>query len=133
GAGATTDLDRPRRRREDARDKLEQRRLARAVLPDDAERLAWSDVEVDVLEGPQLSFHRRFASQERRLQRSALHEPDVKNATEPARTHLSGLKLLSHTDSELDSEAILIPLDHGKPDDRDQRADDEDVGEQPRA
>ena len=41
-------------RLEDAGHALQQRRLARAVVPDDAEHLALLDVERDVVEGDEL-------------------------------------------------------------------------------
>src|SRR5881397_1818587 len=46
--------DAPLGRPEDPRDDLEERRLPRAVRPDQAERRALADVDVDVLEGPEL-------------------------------------------------------------------------------
>ena len=44
-------LDRPRRRRELAGDQVEQRRLARAVGPEDGPALAGPHLEVDVAHG----------------------------------------------------------------------------------
>jgi hypothetical protein len=46
--------DRSLVRLEDPRDALQKRRLTGAVVPEQAERLALRDLEVDVLEGPEL-------------------------------------------------------------------------------
>ncbi len=55
------DVHRAAVRRVDARQHLEQRRLARAVVADDAEELALGDVEGDVVEGVQVVVARRAA------------------------------------------------------------------------
>jgi hypothetical protein len=47
-ANAAPDLDRTVARPEDTGDQLQQRRLAGAVLTDDAKRLARLDIEADV-------------------------------------------------------------------------------------
>src|SRR4029079_9535157 len=47
-------LDHPRRRRDDPGEDLEERALARAIRPDDPERLAVDDVERHVPERPEI-------------------------------------------------------------------------------
>src|SRR3954463_6297227 len=87
---APTDLDRPGRRREDPGEQLQQRRLPRAVLSDDAERLAGLDVEVDVPQRPELARPRQLSAEERLLQRAALREADREEAPPPASLDLAG-------------------------------------------
>ena len=89
------DLKLAGRGREDPRDQLQQRRLARAVGPDDAERLSGPDVEVDVAEGPQFPRVRQIAAENRLLQRPALRQPDLEDAPELARRDLAGLDVRS--------------------------------------
>src|SRR3954451_22732853 len=56
-------------RRVDAGDQLQQRRLAAAVLADDAERLAGQHVDVDVADRPQLAPCRPLPGNQHLLQR----------------------------------------------------------------
>src|SRR5688572_17899999 len=58
---APGDVDPARGRRGDAREHLQQRALAGAVVADDAERLASRDLEVDVAQGPELLARRASA------------------------------------------------------------------------
>ena len=66
---SSSDASRPRdahlagRRREDAGDALEQRRLARTVVPEDADRLALVDLAADVVQRLELDVTRPMQAQ----------------------------------------------------------------------
>src|SRR2546428_12090888 len=68
---AAAGLERPRGGLRGARDELEQRRLARAVRADDAERVTLADLEAHVVERLDL-LGRRVLAQRPLLQRAAL-------------------------------------------------------------
>jgi hypothetical protein len=85
-----TRLEHPGRGREDPREQLQQRGLARAVGADDSERLARPDVEVDVAQSPDLPRPRQLAPEQGRLQRAILREADQKSASDPAAVDLAG-------------------------------------------
>src|SRR5690349_1880740 len=73
----TFDRDASRRRLGDAAEKFEQGGLARAVAPDDADRLALFDLETDVLERPELLALRRVGAGSERPQRPASQRLDA--------------------------------------------------------
>src|SRR6185436_13379900 len=75
--------------REDPGDQLQQSRLAGAVSTDDPKGLSTLDVEVDVLERPELPRSWQLASKDRFLERTALREPDLEHSPEPARANLA--------------------------------------------
>jgi hypothetical protein len=89
-ADASADRKRAGRRREDPRDQLEQRRLARAVPPDDPEGLARLDVEIDVAQRPELARLRELPAEDRLLQRAGRRERDLEPPRHPTPDDLAG-------------------------------------------
>ena len=66
---AAVDGDAPGIGLDDAREQLEQRRLARTVAPDDADGLPVRDLERDAVERCELVVHAAAAADDRRLER----------------------------------------------------------------
>ena len=68
----------------DARDQLQQRRLAAAVLPHDAERLARQHVDVDAAQCPQLPLRHPLALDQHLLQRAGRLVAQLEVPAQPA-------------------------------------------------
>ncbi len=123
---APADVDLPDRGRGDAREELQQRALARAVLADDADHVALLHAEIDVPQGPdELSPVRAPGladPQERVLLPQHVHRPPaVEVVAERARGHDAQAVLLSdmleldgfHTlDGVHESALYLVENDH---------------------
>ncbi len=109
GSDRAADRDPPARGLEDAREQPEERRLARAVPADDAERLPGLDLERDVAERPDLRRPLVAAAHDRLLQRDVPRRVDEEPSADVLDRDRAGLHADERTESACQSRLRARP------------------------